>query len=892
MVTGVPGKESTFYNLEIIRSLLRSITNDSIANEIMVGLPPDEAYTIKDRNGNIFDKFYVSRDDSGTWINASTMGKKNSNLIYFKDTVEDLDILINYRARDIASPASISNDNNFDTLLRTMKMSGLEVHSAMNPLLQEILGYKGSFTVKEYNYGVTLMYPSVNGSDMTARDIMAHKKKALLKLLNKFPTQSERDMFIGSWHGVSDFATVELPIELLEQVTEVDGTVHSGGTYTVRDYFNKVNTLPPEEIRRTIYISTQAVIIGAHREAQDSTSPARLWNNNLYFRFTQLRYFKDVRLDGPYRFLGGLIYLYEMNALDKEMKVKYEKVNYVNTPEMTIPLEDWSSVYPIEGLKYLGKKFIRYPSPGGNTSSNPPYMYDKIAPIEYNDKYQALVFEIGEDETFDNRQTLMEIFKVLRESNSDLNNALKGNILDSTLNTNTEYLRTYLMESSIGSVTGYNPPLKSGDDVNLFVRAVDNVTVTAKGIWESVKDTVGSAFDTVDGWIKGTTLITYDMLGKEDFAFKSGKTYIFKPVYTYPSGTMLVDVGDDYYSELNIKSDSYKLKLSKNEQPRIALGNSFDLINQNIAQLNDENTPIGEVPINSRIILPTGAELLALGNGEYLMTEGISMEVESTVQEAILWEYFEKLNVKVGASLNLLNGVKEIRLPTHQELTGRASEAVEGLTSLFFKGITDSIMFSADGVIKTGKINKGELKDNEVKSAFVYPVLKLDDRISVSKLRYTKDSKEVYLVRDLGMSVDPSFVKYLKDGIVDVNVPNFETGDIDLADVDVSDSNIGAFKMKNFLTGLSRFLYVLRRSIPMILVLYSISVMVFLILFSVNITRNFIDNVVPENFAILVFKIFSLFSVDEMYDMNIPLGFFKSFLLMAVGIIWWNIQNK
>ena len=117
--------------------------------------------------------------------------------------------------------------------------------------------------------------------------------------------------------------------------------------------------------------------------------------------------------------------------------------------------------------------------------------------------------------------------------------------------------------------------------------------------------------------------------------------------------------------------------------------------------------------------------------------------------------------------------------------------------------------------------------------------------------------------------------------------------DWSLSDYETSDdTEIEPFRIKNLLIKLSQLLTTIRLALPILLFGYSITSLVFLIMFAVPMTRNFLESLIPENITIILFKVLSLFSIDEMMDMNVGLGMGKSFIVMVISIVWWVLQRQ
>ena len=231
MIEGLVGQESAFYNLDIAKTMLRLVDNNSIAHEILRELPPDEEVTVKDMEGYQYDTFLI-HDDLGyagsKWINTSSMGRKNSNLIFYRDQTNDLNLLINYRVtnRGVKTDKNVVNDNNFLRLIDSLKASSLNIHPTMNPLMQKIMNYEGDFTGNNYNYGVTVLLerkvsPSAP-TEVRQKILQSQKEKALFALLNMLTSDKEKKDFIGSVQEISHFAGIRIPVSEIKEINEGD----------------------------------------------------------------------------------------------------------------------------------------------------------------------------------------------------------------------------------------------------------------------------------------------------------------------------------------------------------------------------------------------------------------------------------------------------------------------------------------------------------------------------------------------------------------------------------------------------------------------------------------------------------------------------------------------
>ena len=267
-----------------------------------------------------------------------------------------------------------------------------------------------------------------------------------------------------------------------------------------------------------------------------------------------------------------------------------------------------------------------------------------------------------------------------------------------------------------------------------------------------------------------------------------------------------------------------------------------------------------------------------------------------------MWDYLSELNVQIGTSLNFLNGVENIKIPdydtfgkNHKEMFKELSEKKKWLI------FTDQlpIAFSNNGVIQTGHFDSGTSslivdseEDGVIKQeALVIPIITLDPNIACTQMYEDKKMGKVYLTKDINTSINQGFVDYLRGGIMKVTAPPIEEPDIDLSALSSESEEITKFKMKNLLTRISKILFIIRDSLPIILFGYGITSISFLTLYAVPMTRNFMESIIPENISVVILKVFTMFSIDDLMDMDIRQGLLKSFVVMTFAIMWWGIQR-
>lgn len=875
MLTQLEGKNSAFYNYDIVKTMLRQVSNDSIAHQITNTLPADKEIFIADKNGDLYDTVFMHKEtlDSGNkedwWINSATLGRKNSNIIFFRDDFEDVNLLINYRTTHRKSGAGkkAKTDNSFDSLISRLKTSNLEPHEGMNPVLQSILRYDGGFTNTEYNYGMDVIYknPSENAPKEMKDKVRSEKLGlALNSILRSFKTANDRDKFVASIGNYETYRGIRIPYKWVEHLTELksDNKDKEGlkeisfGDY--KEAIDKRKGVVEEETKGSIYLSYQDVVINQIVNRWDVRAfdlPAKVINNNLYIRYKDFNSFKDLEGNKKYIFLDKLVYLYQFDKKNSTLKIKQEKVNYENTPTGFIPLEAWDPEYPIGKNAYEKKYSIKFSLKSKKNQKNSPYMFDSVIPI----KGEPVKIDWTGEKTTRGSGGIDEVYKAMKDSNKDYKQAMENSIWDNIFKYDKKSLRVYL-ENSLENTRF------------LGVSGPTNKVLTAKNVKE------------------------------EGFKLTKGKTYKFSPRYLYPSGTALVKVGEDQVKGLSKKGNNYSLDTTlPHLRPRVVIGNSYDIVNQSVAQLFD-TVKAGDIPYKATLVLPSGVELVSLGDNEFLLSKHKPLETIEN-ESVLLWNYLAELNVQVGTSLNFLNGVESIRLPDYNDFGKNHKGLFKELSTKKNWGIFKQqlpIAFSNGGVIQTGTFNKGDdsLKpDNNDKDgglkqdALVIPIIKLDPNIACTQMYQSEEDGKVYLTKDINTSIDQGFVDYLRGRIVKLNNPDLENDMIDLSSLSSESSEVNKFRMKNLLTLISRVLYIIRDSLPIILFGYGITSMCFLTLYAVPATRNFMETLIPEHIGIVILRVFTLFSIDDLMDMDIRQGLVKSMVVMTFAIFWWSVQK-
>ena len=921
MLDGIEGTDARFYNLDIVKTMLRCVDNDSIAHEIHRELLPDENVTVRDMEGAMYDTFLMHPDSeviNSWWLNVASMGRKNSNMIFYRDTVNDLMLLINYRGKANKEDSNgVVTDNNFLSLVNKLKVSNLEPHPYMNPLLQGIMSYDGSFTGRNYKYGVTLLLERKvppNAPESVRKEILKNQKtQALYALLDLLPNNKSKREFIGSLYEISQFSGIDIPDPSVEAEGEATPKMVNIGTY-YKDQAVQEIPYSNEELKGSIYLSHQEVFVETAGKELDHTLtsdlPAKVLNNNLYLRYRDFPTFKDIQGDSKYKFLDSLVYLYRFNRDDNSLRITQEKVRYDNTSSGYIPLELWDSSYPLGSYQVIDPIVLELNSREGRTPT--PYLFSRVQPpisSKWSKKKDSLKIVVGEE--VKGEQALKLILDVLKEENLTFKTSLESSKVDSLLKNNPTALKTFLSKSIQGSsniedieeigendgssesssvyvwspeYTGskfFQVPIKEKVEGKTFF---DRVREGISGFLTETKQYAGKGLDSIQGH---KVLTEKDFTQSTPLALKPNTVYFLSPLYLYPAGTTLVKVGEDELTGLKLENNGYSIEVSPNATPRTVLGNTFDILNQNMSHLNPSIETIAEIPVGSRLTLPTGLSVYALGNSRFLMTVGKVLGDGLDGEEVLLWRYLEHLNVKVGSSLNFLNSVVSIKLPSKEDLQGKSQAKFQellGNKKIVYRDSEDlySGSLSPDGTLTTDEYPSS--------SAFVFPILTLDGNLSVSRILTNKEKQNVYLVREVNASVDMGFVNYLTSGLVNVSKPKLP--DIDLYDLDIDGEGIKAVSVKTLVAKFSRFWYVLKTSLPIILFGFGTLALVTVCLFSVPTTRYFFSNLVPDNILVVVLKWLTLFSIDDLMEMNVPLGVFKSIVVMVLSVLWWTFQNN
>lgn len=863
MVEGIPGKEATLYNLDIVKTMLsKAESNGSIANEIITLLPDDQRMEVINKSGEQYDSVYMhptpNNANGDWWLNSATLGKKNSNIIYFRDMNNgNFSMYINYRAKNHQRDKSkMENDNGFEKFIDMMKTEGNDPHTGVNPIFQSILGFKGNFTSDRYNYGITLLHPSKEGGGKDNAYNLEKQKENFYKLMNMFTSKKQAEEFIGSLANTDQFGSIVMP----------DSIGSSGETV---NQFRDKNRKKENDIQRdSVFLGGQEVVREGANATERADLPAKFFNNNLYFRFTNAPKFSSINIS-KYRFLDTLTFLYKLDSNKKEMRIIEEKINYDNAAVGYIPLEDWPETAPISKTwKKEDKIVLRLSTSSRLSNEEKPYIFDRIKAFNSDNNQARVIISVDNDRT--HQQSLLTIYNGLKDASVTFKNSMEGNILDRRFRNNSEALKHFLGKSVEGS------------------NNILGATVTGAGAWKGFLNKVP---------LLNRVYVSEKMLVDENkpFKMKKGKTYIIDPLYLIPSGTQLVNVGkDDYFKgEFSKGTNNYKLETSINPRPRVELNDHFDLVNQSLAQLMAE-VPVKDIKMGSTLQLPTGIQLLALGNSEFMIMKGEEVGKNIDSEEVLLWKYLSHLSAKSGSTLNTLNGVEELRLPTEQELSGTAQGDIQTLVkqdNLLFNG---KVAYTNNNQLNSGKVNWRQkvTKDKNLDgNANMFPVVKLNGSVASSKLRNLDEEGEkgLYILRDVGMSVDGSFVDYLRDGIINVNSPMLSGSD--LGERPIDDNAIEIFDIHAMLTLLSKMLLMAWYSLPLILILVGLTGVMMTIFWSTGQVQNFFRRYMADETTYKVLSFLTFFSAEDMMNLRLGASLGKSVLVTVVGIVWWSLTR-
>ena len=871
MVEGVPGQESTFYNLDVVKTILSRVeSNNSISNEVLNLLPRDHKFTVLDKAGDIQDKVYMHQgtvsSDKDWWLNTATLSGRNSNFIYFRDDSNGgFSIYINYRSRGQGNQnkgGKVTNNNNLHLLLEDIKNVTPKPHPSTNVIMQSILAYNGIFTDENYNYGIKLLYPQQQGGTPYTKDKkMEQVKTSFYKFLNLFPDEDSKNKFFKTVNNADFLYGIKMP---------------STGENSVdfKTYFENLSS--KSDMTKSVYFNAEEYVTGDL--ATDSRDLAvKILNNNMYIRFNNFNSFDEIKYGTKYHLTGTLTYLYNMNEDKKNLKIVGEKINYENTDVGFIPLEDWAENTPIGNQwKVQDKIAIRWDLGAGNQA----YLFDRLKARTKGNGHSRVYMQVEKD--VDHKKTLDIIYQELKDKSISFKNSMDGSILNTELTRDIDKLEKFVAKSISGSTNLLDDSVGSSDKLAITVWTENRIKDIKKGTRKVVNwlaDQLG-----------GTHVVTEGDIENKNFYFKKNVTYKFEPLFLFPCGTQLVEVGVKDYTTgeyLKGKENNYKLVTSINKRPRTIKGELYDIVNQTIAVLF-EDTTLGKIPKGSLLILPSGLKMVAMGNGEFLTLRGEELGSTIKSEEVLLWRYLAHFNIRVGLQANTINGLEGIRLPTYEEFTDVKADNIKNLAKEYWTDIdSKKVVYIKDGEIHTGKLKK-DLKDdgdNLDKNAKMYPVAKFNNDISVVKLFERKeDKKQVYIMRDLSMSVDQGFVDYLRAGIINVNSPKL--GDVSLDDYLMENNQVKMFQMRNISLLFGRLVSIIRYVLPWLLIIYGVISGAFIILLSMPLIRDTMEYFLPYWLYRKMFRIFTVFTANA--DEEIPLlqGTVRASAVMAIGIFW------
>lgn len=728
MVSSVEGIDSVFYNLDVVKTVLSSAeSNKSIANEVVTLLPDDKRYSIYDENGNLVDRAYMHNHTNGTdrWLNTATLSGKNSNFLFFRDLSNGgLNLYINFRSKSANLNAdSEPNNPSIEHLLRGLKSERPNPHRGMNPVIQNILHYKGTFTDADYNYGVKILIEDQPTAELRQEE----KQVALYKFLHFLGNEDNRDGLFKQVVSPAGFENARMPASA------------SMDEITVTEYFNKLNEIFSEE-DKSIHLSFLEYLPSNREPRPGYTPPVKLVNNNLYLRYKSFTSFNQISYSGPYSQLATLTYVYELpNNPENKLIVRDELVNYESTPAGYVPLEYFPEGVLLDGLyekhdKIAIRTRISY---GGITQTNPtPLLFDRITMVDSNNENYTFVFVPEKDLT--GRNALNYVYEELKERNEIFKDAMEGSILEKELKSNQTLMAEFL-----------------GKTIHGTSNLLDNDTIQKNPWYQGISDRLS----------KTVTLSEFE-IKRPTFSLKKGQAYVYRPTYLIPAGTVVV-------------SPNNKMEVNINPTPRVIKGDYYDIVNQSISAIFDDAT-VSDIPKGESLTLPSGVRMMAIGGNEFIVLKPEELGNGLTGEEILMWRYLTHFNVKVGLNMNALNGIETIRLPRKDEYSNGLLDDLENWVS---NVSSRDLVFNSGGMVRTGKFRPTPVENSVNKAtSLIYPIVRLNGDTSVVNL-----FENSYILKDLSMSVDQGFVSYLRDGLVNINNPDIHgiEDDVDLGIIEL-----------------------------------------------------------------------------------------------------------